>query len=309
MHMDVEYLHECPVIGQKHQKKVKSRRPKPAAAAGAAADVPQVAAPAVPLFPRAQVGYDNFDGPACPEAAAAIEASLLAPFSQEDLALIASIRTELPRHLVNLQVAAWNRLAKHVVTDPSGLQRGLTISTLYFQAFTSACWLKHAEQAEAIRSVCECYPFNIPPAFVVSLQSAIAKRKEAGAAAAGEAAAASAAAAAGAVPAGAAAGAGGGAAPGEGVGGAAHAVQEPAVEEFSADDIADDDAGGGNGASEQGAHRATMHAQVPSSSPAKHLLATRSCASRSAFSSCCSGSGSRGASSSATAASSEGCCT
>ena len=105
LHRDDEYLHECPVIGQKYQKKVIPRKPKPAAAAAVAAEALLAAAPAAPRFPRAQVLYSNFDGPACPEAAAAIEASPLATFSQEDLALVASMRTELAPHLVNAQDA------------------------------------------------------------------------------------------------------------------------------------------------------------------------------------------------------------
>ena len=185
LHRDLVYVHDCAPIGQVRGMKRVAGRKKLVGAAGAGAVARLREALREPFAPG-QISYQDFEGPSCPAAAAAIEMGPFATFPPDDLLLVSNSGrnfAELPADILDRVVGAYNRLGTHVVGDSGGYPDGLTMANQFFFVFAMCSWLRGALQQDAIKAVCAQFPFNYPPSVVDSLRSHIQYKKEMGASA------------------------------------------------------------------------------------------------------------------------------
>ena len=98
-------------------------------------------------------------------------------------------KVELPRTLAPHVTAAWNRLAVHIVGDVAGFPTGLAKLVSHFAIFVQCGHLRHKERADAVRLMCQYFPFNPPASVMATFEAAVVSRRAQGAADAAAAAA------------------------------------------------------------------------------------------------------------------------
>ena len=89
---------------------------------------------------------------------------------------------ELPRHLAPHVTAAWNRLAVHVTGDVAGFPTGLAKLVTHFAIFVQCGHLRHRERVDAVRFMCQYFPFNPPASVMATFRAAVTSRRAQGAA-------------------------------------------------------------------------------------------------------------------------------
>ena len=168
------YLHACHVMGQLHSACTRGSQ-----CTGSALLLlrwrPKTWGEGERHFVAGPVIFEAFNDPAGPAAAAEIERLWGGDgsFSKEDLMLLGG-KVELPRHLAPHVTAAWDRLAVHVVGDVAGFPTGLAKLVTHFAIFVQC---GHLRQADAVRLICQYFPFNPPTSVMATFRAAVTSRR------------------------------------------------------------------------------------------------------------------------------------